>query len=324
MKKIILILSIIFLSITNTHAKIDPKITNIVSRITDNPDFKIKSLPTDNLKVPGIGNFKRSGSKTKDGTYAEVMDSKSAFQGDSFYLFTPSFSQCKRMQGFNDCKHTDGTTRTEFTDKKKTTFKKGDEVFIHVAVKPVNNILFGNNISSNKPTRNYFMQCFGKKGWNIFMMGFYPASKFKDVPSLSINLQQPGLYKESPDSWAYGGGKNDKWKNFTLKEFQPDAHYGSSEWTSILLHIKHEDNDDGFFKVYVDGTLKADHKGPTFNPGLKKNGSCYLKFGHVATRSKPRIEKYGEDSAELMSIAIDALAFGNSKDEVMNLVKSDK
>ena len=308
----------------NGYAEIDPKIKKIVSNITNNLDFKIKSLPTKDLKVPGIGKFKRSGSNTKDGTYAIITDSNSAFKGDSFYLFTPSFSQCKRMQGHNDCKHTDGTTRTEFTDTKKTTFKKGDEVFIHVAVKPVNNILFGNNNNIKKPTRNIFMQCFGKDGWNIFMMGFYPISKFKDVPSLSINLQQPGLYKESPDSWAYGGGKNDKWKNFTLKEYLPNQNYGSSEWTSVLLHIKHEDNDDGFFKVYIDGELKADHKGPTFNPNLRKSGSCYLKFGHVTTRSKPRIEKYGKDSAELMSIALDAIAFGNSKEEVMSLIENDK
>ena len=108
----------------NGYAEIDPKIKKIVSNITNNLDFKIKSLPTKDLKVSGIGKFKRSGSNTKDGTYAIITDSNSAFKGDSFYLFTPSFSQCKRMQGHNDCKHTDGTTRTEFTDTKKTTFKR--------------------------------------------------------------------------------------------------------------------------------------------------------------------------------------------------------
>jgi len=109
-----------------------------------------------------------------------------------------------------------------------------------------------------------------------------------------------------------------------FKGISTRSNYGSSEWTSVLLHIKHEDNDDGFFKVYIDGELKADHKGPTFNPNLRKSGSCYLKFGHVVTRSKPRIEKYGKESAELMSIALDTIAFGNSKEEVMSLIENDK
>ena len=61
-----------------------------------------------------------------------------------------------------------------------------------------------------------------------------------------------------------------------------------------------------------------------FNPNLRKSGSCYLKFGHVVTRSKPRIEKYGKESAELMSIALDTIAFGNSKEEVMSLIENDK
>ena len=78
------------------------------------------------------------------------------------------------------------------------------------------------------------------------------------------------------------------------------------------------------FLKFIQGELKADHKGPTFNPNLRKSGSCYLKFGHVVTRSKPRIEKYGKESAELMSIALDTIAFGNSKEEVMSLMENDK
>ena len=57
MKKILEIIILSLLLSGNVYAKIDPKIKKIVSVITNNSDFKIKSLPTKDLKMINSSNW---------------------------------------------------------------------------------------------------------------------------------------------------------------------------------------------------------------------------------------------------------------------------
>ena len=41
----------------------------------------------------------------------------------------------------------------------------------------------------------------------------------------------------------------------------------------------------------------------------------------MSTKSKNRIEAYGEESAELMSIALDAISFGSTEEEMLSNIK---
>ena len=301
-------------------SKINPNIQEIVNTLTNNLEADIKSLTVKEWKMDSRNSFWRSTKNNhKDGNFALIKDKKTSYHGENYYLFTSSYSQCKRTKGFNDCKHADGVARTEYYSK-KSSLTNGDEVWIHMAVKPVNNILYEKNLNKKKNSKNYFMQCYGKDGWNIFMIGFYPHHS---IPSLQINLQQAGLGKKN-NEWIYGGEENDKWKNFVLKLYKDEEinqYYGSSEWIKIVININHGSGDDAFFKVFINDTLTAEFNAPTFNPKLRKNGSCYIKFGNVSTKSKNRIEAYGEESAELMSIALDAISFGSTEEEMLSNIK---
>lgn len=321
------------------HSKVyalDNEIKDIVKNLTKSQNVEIKNLPLENFRIPGFPfNLDRKSNPSMDGTYALIKDKNSAFHGEKYFLFTPSYSQCKRNKSFGDCKHSQGTTRTEYTSIPNYVLTKGQELWIHMALKPVNNILYGKNEKDEKGsgkynTKNYAMQCFGKDGWNIFMLGFYydkgsGASQWKTSrepsPSLAINLQQARTgYDLKTGEELLGGPKHTNHPNFYLKNYslnEINNNFGSDQWTKVVIHIKHEDNSDGFFKFYVNDEFIDEYKGPTFNPKLRKNGGCSIKFGHVSTKIKPRIKTFGKKSAEKMAIAIDALAFGRTEDEML-------
>jgi hypothetical protein len=335
MKKVVLFFLLLILS-SKVYA-LDNEIEEIVKNLTKNQNVEIRNLPLENFRIPGFPwSLDRKSNPSMDGTYALIKDKNSAFHGEKYFLFTPSYSQCKRNKSFADCKHSEGTTRTEYTSIPNYVLTKGKELWIHMALKPVNNILYGKNEQDKKgtgkySTKNYAMQCYGEDGWNIFMLGFQ-YNKYGEgatqwtmakppSPALAINLQQARTgYDSKTGEELLGGPKHTNAPTFYLKKYNPDEinkNYGSDKWTKVVIHIKHEDNSDGFFKFYVDGVLVDQYKGPTFNPKLRKDGGCSIKFGNVSIKLKPRIKTFGKESAEKMAIAIDALAFGRTEEEML-------
>ena len=309
---LILILGVSTFASEQTKARYE----KIAQELTKNPNAKIKPSM---LKMKGLS-FKESIGYFGKGEMASVKGSpESAFSGKEFYQIVIDYSNCvKDYYGHNDCNHSGGVTRSEVRDKNKPTFSKGEEKWIHYAVRPMQNFF--------DSRKKHISQCYAKvpgKG------GGYPTFflTFRDN-YLWVNLQQAGILNSSSGKynqksiWA-------KLKNFDRKITD---NLGSSEWTSILVHMINRSDQKGLIEIFIDGSETPTFKfeGPLYSSFNKENPTtkCYLKIGAVAENNKRALqddikEKLG-NITENMVVWYDSLVIGKTRNKVMDLVAKDK
>ena len=309
---LILILGVSAFAAEQTKARYE----KIAQELTKNPNAKIKPSM---LKMKGLS-FKESIGYFGKGEMASVKGSpESAFSGKEFYQIVIDYSNCvKDYYGHNDCNHSGGVTRSEVRDKNKPTFSKGEEKWIHYAVRPMQNFF--------DSRKKHISQCYAKvpgKG------GGYPTFflTFRDN-YLWVNLQQAGILNSSSGKyiqksiWA-------KLKNFDGKITD---NLGSSEWTSILVHMINRSDQKGLIEIFIDGSETPTYKfeGPLYSSFNKENPTtkCYLKIGAVAENNKRALqddikEKLG-NITENMVVWYDSLVIGKTRKKVMDLVAKDK
>ena len=92
-----------------------------------------------------------------NGEMGMIKSKKHAWNGKEFYQVTGSYENCNpQYWDFKECMHHGGSVHNESVDlnnisKKRngTIQKDGDELWVHIAAKPVRNILFPENRSRN-------------------------------------------------------------------------------------------------------------------------------------------------------------------------------
>lgn len=93
------------------------------------------------------------------------------------------------------------------------------------------------------------------------------------------------------------------------------------KWTSVLIRHVNSTEEDGKFEVY----LNDDWTNPVYEYSgattIKKKKKCYLKFGLYTNANMTASDMA---TTENMTIHLDAMIVGKTKDEVLNLVKKDK
>jgi len=174
--------------------------------------------------------------------------------------------------------------------------------------------------------KKHISQCYAKmpgKG------GGYPSFflTFRDN-YLWVNLQQAGILNSS------SGKYNQKSIWAKLKNFDGKItdNLGSSEWTSILVHMINRSDQKGLIEIFIDGSEIPTYKfeGPLYSSLTEENPrtKCYLKIGAVAENNKRAlqddiIEKLG-NITENMVVWYDSLVIGKTREKVMELVEKDK
>ena len=206
--------------------------------------------------------------------------------------------------------------------------KDGDEKWIHYAIKPVNNILFSGNLK-----RRFTMgQCHpsdqgGHLGltWMLRIRGgkLYFVQYFK---------HQEFNYLKQDGSWGVRKkwiGEDVSWKTThdELYDFRPHIKKNMNgvgvdgKWTSVLIRHVNSTKDDGKFEVYLNGDWinpVYEYSGATT---IKKKKKCFFKFGLYTNGNMSASDMA---TTENMTIHLDAMVVGKTKEEVLNLVKKDK
>ena len=250
-----------------------------------------------------------------------------AFKGKEFWTVTADFSKCVSKDGFSDCKQSYGSSRKEIREN-GWSMKDGDEKWIHYAIKPVHNILFPGNLK-----RRFTMgQCHpsdqgGHLGltWMLRIRGgkLYFVQYFK---------HQEFNYLKQDGSWCVRKrriGEDVSWKTThdELYDFRPlikknmNGVGADGKWTSVLIRHVNSTKEDGKFEVYLNGDWinpVYEYSGATT---IKKKKKCYFKFGLYTNGNMSASDMA---TAENMTIHLDAMIVGKTKDEVLNLVKKDK
>ena len=250
-----------------------------------------------------------------------------AFKGKEFWTVTADFSKCVSKDGFSDCKQSLGSSRKEIRED-GWSLKNGDEKWIHYAIKPVNNILF----PGNQKRRFTMGQCHpsdqgGHLGltWMLRIRGgkLYFVQYFK---------HQEFNYLKQDGSWGVRKkwiGEDVSWKTThdELYDFRPHIKKNMNgvgadgKWTSVLIRHVNSTEEDGKFEVY----LNDDWTNPVYEYSgattIKKKKKCYLKFGLYTNANMTASDMA---TTENMTIHLDAMIVGKTKDEVLNLVKKDK
>ena len=116
-------------------------------------------MPILGIKVGGNWNWK-SGKKKRNqaafsviggdiienGEMGLIKSKEHAWHGEEFYQITGSYENCNpQYWEFKECDHHMGSVHNESRDKQKWTrllSKEGGEAWIHLATKPVRNVLF--------------------------------------------------------------------------------------------------------------------------------------------------------------------------------------
>ena len=238
-----------------------------------------------------------------NGEMGMIKSKKHAWHGKEFYQITGSYENCNpQYWDFKECMHHGGSIHNESVDKQNVSKKKngtlkkdGDEAWIHIATKPVRNILFPKNGSRNF----HIMQCHPGGGTITFMIT-YKGGK------LYANTQLSKPYKN----------------NWVIKEFDINEHNGSDEWTSITIHfVNSTKSDKGKFTVWIDGNEKpiVDFKGQTT---IKKRVRCRIHSGLYVNAALTAIDKH---TAQDSTVWTDAVAIAKTKKKLFKLIeKKDK
>ena len=93
------------------------------------------------------------------------------------------------------------------------------------------------------------------------------------------------------------------------------------KWTSVLIRHVNSTKEDGKFEVYLNGDWINpiyEYSGAT---AIKKKKKCYFKFGLYTNGNMSASDMA---TTENMTIHLDAMVVGKTKEEVLNLVKKDK
>ena len=271
-------------------------------------------------KIPFHGiNFRMSmNTKWKNGGMAEIKNaSEFAYSGNTFYSITADQSKCtKNSDGFSDCLQDSGSTRVEFISKKW--IGEGNEKWISYSVLPANNILWKAktaNTSAEKSRRFTIGQCHPLKGDNITWMIEY---KFDRLILVTNFLS----YKNDKGEWVKGTNKS---TFSSLKRFEINENNGSMDWTNIKINFKNSKKPDGKLKVWVDGKLKYNNKGPTNWKSYKGyrnfKTKCVFKFGLYVNAN---IIESKKELRENMTVFVDKMAFAKTEEKLEELLKKDE
>ena len=234
-----------------------------------------------------------------NGEMGMIKSKDHAWHGKEFYQVTGSYENCNpQYWDFKECMHHGGSVHNESVDlnnvskKRNGTLKKdGDEAWIHIATKPVRNILFPNNRSRTF----HIMQCHPKGSTITFMITYQGGKLYLDA-----QLTKP-----------------DK-KKWLLKEFDINEHNGSDEWTSITMHfVNSTKSDKGKFTVWIDGNEEpiVDYKGQTT---IKKRDRCRIHSGLYANAMLTAVDKH---KAQDSTVWLDAVAVAKTKKKLDSLIK---
>jgi len=234
-----------------------------------------------------------------NGEMGMIKSKEHAWHGKEFYQITGSYENCNpQYWEFKECMHHGGSIHNESVDlnniskKKKGTLKKdGDEAWMHIATKPVRNILF----PKNRSRKFHIMQCHPKGHTITFMITFQEGK-------LWANLQFSEPYE----------------KRWVIKEYDVNEHNGSEEWTSITIHLVNSTKSDkGKFTVWIDGNEKpiVEYKGRTT---IKKQLPCRLHAGIYVNGALTAVDKH---TAQDPTVWADAVAIAKTKKKLFELIK---
>ena len=271
--------------------------------------IKPKQMPILGIKVGGNWNWKSGKKKAnqkafsvigavpiENGEMGIIESEKHAWHGKEFFQITGSYENCNpQYWEFKECDHHRGSVHNESRDKQKWTkilSKEGGEAWIHIATRPVRNILFPYN-----PKRKFHIAQCHPKGDVITFMLTYQGGR------LYTELQFPR-------------------KQFELKKFKVNEHNGADEWTSVTLHLVNSANKDvGRYRVWIDDNEQpiVDYKGRTSKKGRI---NCFLASGiYINAKEAARDMNTTQDS----TVWADAVAIAKTKEKLLKLIeKKDK
>ena len=268
--------------------------------------IKKKRMPILGIKVGGDWSWKKNLKKQAEwsvignddishGEMGMIKSKEHAWHGEEFYQITGSYENCNpQYWEYKECMAGGGSVHNQSRDSRgwnKLLSKEGGEAWIHIATKPVRNILFANNRSRNF----HVMQCH-PKGHVITFMITYKHGK------LWANLQFSEPYE----------------KRWVLKKYDINEHNGSDEWTSITMHLVNSTKSDkGKFTVWVDGNEKpiVEYKGRTV---LKNRIPCFLASGIYVNGALTAVDKH---TAQDSTVWADAVAIAKTKKKLFELIK---
>ena len=275
--------------------------------------LKNKRMPILGLKKVGHNwGWKPSGEKRRvqaafsvigngtieNGEMGMIKSKKHAWHGEEFYQITGSYENCNpQYWDWNECTHGRGAVHNESRDTAKWTrlvSKDGNESWLHIATKPIRNVLF----QYNKYRKFTVFQCHPRGDVITFMI------KYR-YNRLELNLQGTDIEK-----------------NYTLKEFEINEHNGADEWTSLLIQfVNSSDKDKGKFVVWVDGKEKpvVQYNGRTHR---KNRIPCFLAAGIYVNGAKKALDF---DTIQDSTVWADAVAIAKTKEKLLKLIeKKDK
>ena len=249
-----------------------------------------------------------------------------AWQGKEFWTVTADYSKCATIEGFSDCKQTRGSIRKEVMDandgykNNKWTFDEGTEKWIHYAFKPVKNVVFKNK------RRNFTIgQCHpGDKPshlgltWMIRIRkgDLYVVQNFKHFKKADGTR----YYLPDEDQESFGAGIESS--HILIKKLAANKFNGTNDWTSVLIHqIQSMDPNKGLLEIFLDGNFDN----PTYiykgEMGIKTKTKCYFKLGLYTNGN---ISAKDMATTENMTIWLDAMAIGDTREELMEKLQITK
>ena len=236
----------------------------------------------------------------ENGEMGMIKSKDHAWHGEEFYQITGSYENCNpQYWDYKECIAFGGSVHNESREKKvkwnKLLSKDGGEAWMHIATKPVRNVLF----PYNPKRRFHVFQCH-PAGDTITLMITYVYGK------LIANLQ---FSEPAEQRWVL--------KKYNINEFN-----GADEWTSITMHLVNSyKSKKGKFTVWVDGNEKPVVK-YTGRTSTKKRKSCFIASGiYVNGALMAKDMNTTQDS----TVWADAVAIAKTKKELFELIsKEDK
>ncbi len=236
----------------------------------------------------------------ENGEMGMIKSKKHAWHGEEFYQMTGSYENCNpQYWDYKECAAYGGSVHNESREKNvkwnKLLSKEGGEAWMHIATKPVRNVLF----PYNPKRRFHVFQCH-PQGDTITLMITYVYGR------LIANLQ---FSEPSEKRWVL--------KKYNINEFN-----GADEWTSITMHLVNSyKSKKGKFTVWVDGNEEpvVQYSGKTTT---KKRKSCFIASGiYVNGAITARDMNTTQDS----TVWADAVAIAKTKEDLLELInKEDK
>jgi len=218
----------------------------------------------------GFGSFMRSLNNTSYG-YQQIQDPTGAAPVSVIERFEVQPGDCASNSGWNDC--TTDRERSEISEVSK----------------------------GQHNGENWY-------GWSIFA-----PENFKNVFPAKVALGQ-FHQKSSHPIWmfqnSFGGYWLDDQVTGTTRKLYPliDKKEFKGKWHKIEVNVKWSKNENGFFKVWVNGEQKVDYSGKTTS-----NGKPYFKYGIYRSFLKRYGMTYKGQKAPAQTIYFANVKKGNSR-----------